>query len=423
MDIGKFFSLEVLNVAVLYGSKFVGAVAGFVFMPVYLGLMGADDFSIVAVIVSLQAVAILLDFGVQTTIGRDLVGASEGSKHPLRVLLDAEGALVLLYLIGGAVLVAGLALWNWSPAQVPMYFGVWLLLLGVVVQGLHGAALIALSKFFEGALCNAFTVLLRALGTWAALKFISPSIEAFVVAQAIFSIAGALVSRVLSTKHVRPTRATTFCRESFSVANCVELVKRSRALMVSSLVGAAATQLDKSILLGHVSAPELSAYFLAHSISSMPLAIVATPIVQYFQPKLFAVHDPRGNPALTAVLRRFSACIVLSMGGGALCFGLFGHALIAWWLPDQHIAQLVMAYADLLVVAYLVAGVGYIPYVMMVAGRGYAFNAKLAVFAAVCLMGAVVLAAVQSSAETACMAFIGYYMIVTIGLFLRMSRK
>jgi O-antigen/teichoic acid export membrane protein len=423
MDIGRLFSLEALKLAVLYGSKFVGAVTGFVFMPVYLGLMGADDFSIVAVIVSLQAVAILLDFGVQTTIGRDLVDASAGSKPRLRALLDAEGALVLLYLSGGVVVVAGLALWHQSPAQVPLSVGVLLLLLGVVLQGLHGAALIALSRFFEGALCNAATVLLRALCTWAALAWVSPSVETFVAAQAVCSLAGAWVSRVFSMRHVRPPGETTFRRASFSVANGVELVKRSRALMVSSLVGAAATQLDKSILLGHVSAQELSAYFLAHAIGSMPLAIVATPIVQYFQPKVFAVHDPRGNPALTAVLRRFAACIVLSMGGVALCFAVFGHTLIAWWLPDRHIAQLVMAYADLLVVAYLVAGVGYIPYVMMVAERGYAFNARLAVLAAACLLGAVVLAAFRSSAQTACMAFIGYYTVVTTGLFWRMFRK
>lgn len=423
MAVDRILSMEVFKVAILYGSKFVGAVSGFILMPIYLGLMGAEDFSFVVIITSLQAVVIILDFGVLTTIGRDLAVAGETLKQKLQVLLKAEGALTMVYVVGGLALIAGLSLWNWSHLKVPMYAGVLVLLLGVVLQALHGAALIALSRFFEGALCNTFALLLRAIGTWGVVKYISPSIESFVIAQAVFSISGALVSRRFSMRHLRQDDSTTLRRENFSVPNCVGTIKKSRALMVSSLVGAAATQLDKLILLGNISAQELSAYFLAHSISSMPLAIVATPIVQYFQPKVVALHDQARSPVAVAVLRRFAISIVLSMTLVGLLFCFFGHTLIAWWLTDKEIARLVMDYADLLVVAYLVAGVGYIPYVMMIAAQGYAFNAKLAVFAAGCLVSAVVFAAFRSSAEMACLAFIGYYGIVTSGLFFRMHRN
>lgn len=419
----KNYSVSFFKLAVLYGSKFIGAIAGFVFMPIYLRLMGAEDFSIVAVITSLQAFALIFDFGVLTTVGRDLAVVGSKLKDRLRLLLSAEGALIFLYFVGGAVLIAGLALLHWSNSKVFMNFGVLILLLGVILQALHGTALISLSRYYEGALCNTFMVVLRSIGTWIVIRYLSPSIEAFVFAQALFSVVGALVSRIYSMRHLQADALTTFCRENFSISNCVQVVKKSRALIVSSLVGAAATQLDKTILLGHVGAEELSAYFLAHSISSMPLAIVATPIVQYFQPKVIALHDQVSNPAKSSVFRQFGVCIVLSMAAMALFFSTFGHALIDLWLTDKNIARLVMDYVDLLVIAYLVAGVGYIPYVMMIAGRGYAFNAKLAVVAAVGLLGAVFVAAIQSSVEMACFAFIGYYGVVTAGLFFRMFRN
>ena len=110
------------SVVASYTSQIYIALVGIVLMPVYLRLMGAEAYGLVAFFTMLQAWFQLLDFGLSPTLARECArftgGATDGIT--LRRLLRA---LEVIFLVLGCSAALGLAVgadWiasNWVKAD------------------------------------------------------------------------------------------------------------------------------------------------------------------------------------------------------------------------------------------------------------------------------------------------------------------
>ena len=66
--LGKLKEKISLDIIMLYLSKASGALTGFIFIPIYSSLLGPENFGVIAIILSIQAFALMMDFGMSTYI-------------------------------------------------------------------------------------------------------------------------------------------------------------------------------------------------------------------------------------------------------------------------------------------------------------------------------------------------------------------
>src|SRR5262245_58897648 len=104
-----------LNIAANYTSQFYVAVVGLALVPVYLRLMGAASYGVVAFFALLQTWFQLLDMGLTATMTREtarFLGGGTDARHmrqllrALEVIFWSVGALVALSLAAAAPAIA-----------------------------------------------------------------------------------------------------------------------------------------------------------------------------------------------------------------------------------------------------------------------------------------------------------------------------
>src|SRR5690606_32704353 len=78
-----------LELAANYIGRLWKALANFIFVPLYVYWLGAESYGVVAFAMTIQAAATLLDFGLSTTVSRELARrtALANSKDDVRSLV------------------------------------------------------------------------------------------------------------------------------------------------------------------------------------------------------------------------------------------------------------------------------------------------------------------------------------------------
>lgn len=182
------------GLVLLYASRLAGLMVAVVFMPLYARLLGPQEFGLAALVLSVQALMVMLDLGMAGLLTRDL------AQDPARLRArwrDAERLLSVYFLGLGAPLLL-LAWWLQQPIAIA------LAALGLfwahTLQNLSQACLIATSAVQRAALLQSGGVLLRALLTVGALTAWESSLRAFVFSQLLGAVLHWAVSRTWASQ-------------------------------------------------------------------------------------------------------------------------------------------------------------------------------------------------------------------------------
>ena len=421
--VGKASGHRVFQLGALYLNRLASSLVGLFFLPAYLHLLGPEAFAIVAVITSLQALAILLDLGLATVVGRDLAVFDTTAAEAKKILDAAEASLICLYVCISLVVIGFVFIFKASFEDTIQWLGTPLILLVAVLQNLHYSALTSRKQFFAAGLINTFGILMKAIATWVTLKLTAATIENFIAAQLAFGIFHLFAMRMYS-KRVFYSAAESPKREiGASLSDCLKLITKARGLLLSSVAGAIATQLDKPILSAYVPTQDLSAYFLAHTLSSAPLLIIATPIVQYFQPLITNSCTEGSNRATQILLGKLGLAMFIATMPAVLFITLKMDWVTSIWLNHSPLSTSVSEHSYILLAAYTIGCVGYVPYTLIIAKQGYRFNAFLSVFSTLIMAGFIAAASYYSNTKVACYAYIAYYAVVTTGFSLWALKK
>src|SRR3546814_759126 len=128
-------------------------------------------------------------------------------------------------------------------------------------------------------------------------------------------------------------------------------------------------QLDKVLLSGLASPAQTGPYFLASTLSLIPIAFLATPVAQFVQPKLIAcvVRDQRESA------RRWIWRLTLALTGLAvipgILLGLAAPLIVPLWLQGSADQDIVSSYTVLLMPGTSFGALGLIPALVLVADR------------------------------------------------------
>ncbi len=350
------------------------ALAGLVFVPLYIELLGVEAYGLVGFAATLQVGISLLDVGLATTLNRELArrGAGSGTAQEQR---DLVRTLEITYWFAALVIVALVEL------AAPAIAGRWLhpeRLSTASVE--HAIRLIGITialqfpfMLYEGGLLGigrqvAVNVLLVAGATLrfgavvAVLVWVSPTIEAFFLWQvAVTALQTAAGGWLLWSSLPRAKSRPRFRRDVLA------RVWRFAAGMAGiTLTAVVLTHMDKLVLSKLLPLTDFGYYTLA-TVAAGVLYMLFLPLFQAVFPRfsqLVAIGDVR---ALSELYHRSAQALGVLVLPAATVLALFSHEIMLLWTRSPEAADATRVVVALFAVGTALHGLMTIPYALQLA--------------------------------------------------------
>jgi len=412
-----------MDLCFLYASKSGGFVVGFLLLPLFNRLLGSDLFGVVALILTLQAFVMLVDFGMSTVVGRDLAVAGATPFQRYMTWRAAEWVISLIY--AALILPLSIAIWAWGGTFTQVdALGCLVLFWALTLQNIGQNALVARHRFVDAASLQAVGVLARYGLSAIALAWIAPTLSCFIVVQAIVSVAQMLATRWRCVITLRPTptdciRGVERERADSLLRTGMALLRTGRPLILLGLSGAAVMQLDKVIVSGVMSPRDLAPYFLAATFCLVPISVLAAPVAQFCQPRIVQAISSDDPASARRALFQFNWLICVCALLPAAVIWALREPLIALWLHDSNDVTLVTQYSAVILPGVGLGALGYVPYAVLVAREDYQFQARFSFIITTLTLSATLAAAIQGSLLAICVIYALYHNVMTIGFWWR----
>lgn len=380
-----------LNVVANYGGKFWSIASVYIFLPVYVRLLGMDAYGLIAFNAIALALIFIADAGLSSSFAREAAKGQRGQEL-LDVLISVERVLLAILIVIGATF-AFLA---------PVIADHWLESVGaldrsVVIQSLQLMPLaiipqIAMSLYFGGLmglerhvtanlLSTAFSVI-RSGCVLIPIYFIA-DVRVFFVWQAIASIVLVLFMRATLLRHIRAGYEHALASAPriygrFSVAALKKIRNYALGMLGMSIVAGLNTQLDKLVVSKMLPLTEFALYSLVSTLAQIPY-ILTLPIATALLPRFTNLLETNRNSELTR-LYRSSTYYIASIGtisGVALI--LFVGDVMALWLQGQPIDDVTVSAARLLALGGVLLTLQLAPFQLSLAHGHNATNVRLGV--------------------------------------------
>lgn len=409
------------NLTMLFISKAGGVLVALLFMPMFYRALGAQQFGVVAVILSLQALLVMLDLGMSTMVGREVAVHGTGAEQPAKMWRNAEVVLSVFYL--GLLLCAGIWGGLSAPANLSGYStaAIALLFWAMVLQNLGQTVLLGAKAYQAASVIQLLGALIRAAATIIALQQLAATIPVFIAAQLLTTLLQLWFTRWVCTRTLTAHLPASF-RIQYDFLGCKELLKQGKPLLVFGLAGAAVMQLDKPIIAAFISAQEVASYFLAVTFCMTPIAVLAGPVSQYFHPKLLSFTSQKKSKEARLVLAKFVFVLVLTTTLPSLGLWFYREFWIGLWLGNDLGTHQVVQYVAVLLPGVVIGALGYIPFAMLTAQQDYHFQARLSVSMTIVTLLLVGYFAAHHDIYAICWLYVAYHTTSTTASWLRATR-
>ena len=178
-------------------------------------------------------------------------------------------------------------------------------------------------------------------------------------------------------------------------------------------------QLDKLLVGAFMGAEAVSPYFLAGTFCLVPIAVLAGPVAQFFQPPVIRAHAAGDSGALRHRTHHLTVALLIAVIVPTVVLWLVREPLIRLWLREPALASEVAALASIMLPAAAIGAVGYVPLALLGALGDFAFQARLSALLTPLTLAGVAWAASQGDLFAVCWIYLGYYALLTSALWLR----
>ena len=405
-------SQRMLDIAMLYASKTGAVLVGVLILPQFNRLLGAEQFGVVALILSFQALLMVLDMGMSTIVGREIAALGNLAPQAMRTWRMAETVLCALYV---ALTLVALVAWGLLDLSLSLtqLLGILLLFWALTMQNIGQSALLARHHFAEAGCIQLLGGVIRGLVTWLALQWIEASLSVFIASQALCALLQYGATHLRCRHRLGSMEGDSVLSPSM-LRDCLSFALKGRSLMLFGLAGAAVMQLDKVLISSLISPTALAPYFLASLLCLTPLSVLAGPVAQFFQPRLIRALASNDAAGITRIITPFVTALVVITGFPTAMLWLLREPVITAWLSVPGQAELVAHYTSILLPGIALGALGFIPYVILVGRQDYRFQARMSVVLTIVTLVAAGQAALMGSVEGVCWVYAAYHALSTV---------
>lgn len=365
-DIGRSFAANVIGTA-------WSAVIQLVFTPLYLRLLGAEAFGLIAFSLTLQSFVQVLDFGMAPTTSREVAryaatGDAETSRRFVLTFEIAYWSLAALVAVGFAA-ATGVIARGWLDAatlsDVTLRQAASRMALLVALQfpvTYYQAVLRGLDRQVSlNALRIGAVTLANGLGLLAAWKY--GVVALFTVQIAVLAV-HAVVLRVWVWRRMPAGASARFDGASFR-----RVWRFSAAMTTITIAGVVISQIDKLVISAVFPLASFGYYTLGWTVASA-LIIVITPAFNTLMPQFAALAAHADRQRLRDFYMRSVELITVVLAPAAAVIALFSYDIIRVWLGSADAARQAAPIATLLVIGTALNGVMNIAFALQL-GEGW----------------------------------------------------
>ena len=316
------------------------------FVPVYIKYLGMESYGLIGLFALLQSFLVLLDLGMSPTLGREMArftGGNHSNESIFNLLRSIEiiAVTVAVVIAGGIALSADWIAKDWLRAEtlstevVSHAFTI----LGLVtalrfVENIYRSTLVGLQRQVLLNVVNGLMATFRSLGAIGILVWVSPTIGAFFLWQALVSIT-TLVILGIATYRCFPKGERG---GRFSLAALKSVSHFAGGMISIAVLSILVTQVDKILLSKLLTLSEYGHYTLAATITG-GLFMLVGPITQTYYPK-FCQFVAQGNTAALATNYHQGAQLVsIVVGSAVIVLFIFAETLLRLWMHDAELAK------------------------------------------------------------------------------------
>jgi len=379
------------------GQGWTGLMA-LVFLPVYINYLGVEAYGLIGLFTVLQTLLMLLDAGMTPTLNREMArykSSGVNAQYIRNLLYSLE---VICFCVAITV---GLVVWGLSGYIVNSWLNIDKLSLDVVHQSFSIMAFIIALRFLEGIYrgslfglekqvwYNSVYSLLATLrygGAVLILEWVSTSIEAFFIWQAIISL---LVVTLLSIKvhNILPkiTVALKFSRESLS-----GVWKFASGMMGITFFTMIFLQADKLLVSKFLPLEEFGYYSLAMTAAAV-LYMIVVPVTQAIYPKMVGYITVNNKRGLFSIYHKTTQLVVVLIAPAMMLLYFYGNEVIFLWSGRVDLASEVGPLLSVLALGAFLNSLSYLPYQMQIAHGWTGLVLKINIIVVMALIPVIIL--------------------------------
>lgn len=369
-----------------------GFISVYLFVPLYLHMLGAEAYGLVGFYSMLLGVLAFADMGFSATLNREMARLSanataEQERRDLLRTYELSYLLICCVLAISICLAAPLIAERWLKASTLRSDDITLAirLMGVAIafqlpSGLYIGGLMGLQQQVRANALQIAWSAYRGFGTVLVLWFFPPTIVTFaiwqLVANAIYCIS--VRHGLWHALRVDGVRAAGFFR--WQVFHGTWRYASGMAGM--ALLSILLTQVDKLTVSKLLSLDMLGFYTLAGSLASVPL-ILASPIASAIFPRFTELVARNDREQLVALYHRTCESVSIAIVPGGLAVALFSHDVIYLWTGSATSAQAASLAASLLLGGQLLQALTVVPYYLALAHGNIRLNLQIGIVSVV----------------------------------------
>lgn len=338
------------SVAATAASRLYLTVVGLVVLPLYLRLMGAEGYGLVALFFVLQVWFQLLDLGLCATFAREVArfrgGALDGERVALLLraleklfIVLLGGVVAVLFVASDALARRWLNLDQLTPSDASL--AIELMAAGVaarVLGELYRAAVIGFERLVWIAGCNILFGTLRLLGVLPVLVWAGPSPLAFFGYQLAVAM---LETATLAWKARRllplAPRPVALAGSAGVVAAVRPVLAFSLSMSLASVVWVLASQVDKLLLSGMLSLAEYGAFSLTASAAAAVLLATGS-LADALIPRFNRLRAQDAGGSLRETYRQATQGTVILGASAAAVLALHAERVLWVWTGNAALA-------------------------------------------------------------------------------------
>lgn len=358
------------NILANFAGKSVTAVVGVVFVPVYLEYLGVEAFGIIGFFSSVFLLLYLLDGGISPTLTREVARLSafpekadelRNLSRTLEILCwtIAAAACLIAFLVSPAI-----ATYWLNPKTIPTEtIRDALMLMSVTfafqwVYGFYTGGLQALQQQWLVNSISVIGVLLRSVGTWLVLAYVSPTLTAFVLCQLITTILQAALLAIFFWRKLPPGEA----RARFDFGLLMNIWRYAAGLAGIGVATLIVTQTDKVILSKLLTLEDFGYYSLAVTLAGSGLSMIIGSIQTVYFPQFSRLVAQERFAELSLLYHRSCQVMSFFLIPAVCVLAAFSYEILLIWTGKAEIAQNTYVLLALVSIGTGLNGLIHLPY-------------------------------------------------------------
>lgn len=336
VDIKKLFTKLHINIYANYVGRLISIASVYLFIPVYIKILGVNAYGIIAFYAMLLAIMYIADSGLSSSFSRE-ASKEVNKRNLLDILFSTEVCLYGILVSVGALIFlnSSLIVENWmhdiqpedKAIVVDCIYIMPFALIPQIAMSLYYGGFMGLEHQVKGNFFTSFFTLCRS-GLVILPIYIWPDIRIFFIWQAVVSWSFVFAMRHFLKKDIYRNKY----RAKFSWSLLKPMRSYAGGMLIMSVLAGLNTQLDKIIVTKYQSLENFGYYSLASIIAQIPI-ILTTPIALALLPRFTKILN-EGEIFKLKKLYELNTYLIATISSTA-SFGLlyFSSNIVELWLP------------------------------------------------------------------------------------------